>query len=178
MKQQPLFEAQQQLYPLPLPQGIADKSIVILLDLNYTLVSDSHLKRKMRGSYASKVDVENYRRWLVELVRGHTVCLCTVRHTEYEERTLAHIEAETGWKPEHAFFNPLPNVWHGNIVKEPYLLDSIFPMYGIPSERKYLALESGQAARSMYKRQKIHALPVPYDGSQWDKLPFPIEWGI
>jgi len=172
MKQTTLFETQQ-LYPLP--QGVG-KNIIVLLDLNYTLVSDSHLKSRMRGSYGSKVDVESYRQWLVELVREHTVCLCTVRHTEYAERTLAHIEAETGWKPEHAFFNPLA-VWHGNIVKEPYLLDSIFPMYGIP-DRQYLALESGQAARSMYKRHKIHAVPVPYDGSQWDKLPFPAEWGL
>lgn len=131
----------------PLHKGIDDKNIVILLDLNYTLVSNSPLKQRMRGSYASKIDAELYRHWLVELVRGHTVCLCTVRYVGYQAQTLKRIEALTGWMPDHAFFNPLPDVWQGDVVKEPYLVDSIVPMFGAPSERRYMALESGSRAR-------------------------------
>ncbi len=164
--------------PPPLPVGVADKEIVILLDLNYTLVLNSQLKKQMRGSYASKIDAELYRQWLVELIKGHTVCLCTVRYVGYEAQTLARIEKLTGWKPEYAFFNPLEDVWQGDKVKEPYLLNHIVPMFGTSAERKYLAVESAWATRAMYKRHGILAVPVPTDGKQWDKLPFPSVWGI
>lgn len=160
-----------------IPRGIDDKNIIILLDLNYTLVLNSQMKQGTRGSYASKIDAELYRQWLVELVRGHTVCLCTVRYVGYQAQTLARIEELTGWKPEYAYFNPKADLWQGYIVKEPYLVDSIFPMFGMPSERKYLAIESSTATRGMYKRHGIHAVPVPKDGI-WERLPFPIGWGI
>lgn len=154
------------------------KDIVILLDLNYTLVSNSPLKSRQRCSYASKIDTELYRDWLVALVKEHTVCLCTVRHVAYEVQTLARIEALTGWKPEHAFFNPVEGLWYGDKVKEPYLKDSIFPMFGMPSERRYLGIESATTTRGMYKRHGIYSLPVPKDDGVWDRLPYPAMWGI
>lgn len=177
MQQLSLLDPNQSEPLLETPQGIDDKNIVILLDLNYTLVSNSHLKKQMRAPYATKIDAEAYRQWLVELVRGHTVCLCTVRYVGYEAQTLARIEARTGWKPDHAFFNPLEDVWQGDKVKEPYLVNSIIPIFGAPSERNYLGIESAWATRAMYKRHGIFSAPVPKDG-QWSRLPFPDAWGL
>ena len=91
MTQHPLWHEE----PPPL-KPILNKRLVILLDLNYTLVGNSPLKKRQRMSYAAKISHETYRPWLIELVRGHTVLLCTVRHQRYEAATLQRIGETTG----------------------------------------------------------------------------------
>lgn len=153
----------------PKLEPVDDKDLVILLDLNYTLVANSSLKQQQKNMpYAQKILSETYRDWLVELVRGHTVLLCTVRWEGYEETTMKHILELTGWQPERAFFNPDKDVWQGDIVKAKYL-PSIFSHYGQPSERKYFAVESATATKAMYKRNGIASASV--GNQRWTRLP-------
>ena len=158
--------------PEPALQPIQDKNLVILLDLNYTLVGNSPLKKKQGGlSYAAKIRTETYRPWLIELVRGHTVLLCTVRHQDYEVLTLERIRQETGWLPEGSYFNPVPKLWDGGIVKARYL-ERIFPLFGHPDERPYFAIESANSTKAMYKRHQIASVSVK--NQQWTSLPLPV----
>jgi hypothetical protein len=150
-------------------EPVQNKELVILLDLNFTLVENSFMKRQQGPiSYSAKIGLETYRRWLVDLVRGHTVLLCTVRHRRYKDQTLAHIEGMTGWRPEHAFFNPTDD-YRGWVVKREYLDASILPMFGAVGERPYLAIESARDTRAMYASLGIPAYPVPK--TPWTRLP-------
>ena len=131
---------------------------VILLDLNYTLVANSELKRRQAGSYAEKIGAETYRAWLVEMMRGYTVALCTVRHVRYEVQTLERLLLQTGWRPDMALFNPDPNEHRGEVVKRAYLQDQLFPRFGFPDAQPYLAIESATATRAMYESFGILAV--------------------
>lgn len=146
-----------------------DKDLIILLDLNYTLVGNSWEKRGAPGDYAAKIRAEKYRKWLCDLVKGHTVLLCTVRHQRYEELTLKCIQAQLDWQPDGTYFNPDPDEHRGFIVKKAYL-PHIFTTYGKPDERRYFAVESAVATRAMYAAAGIDAAPVP-KGGIWTKLP-------
>jgi len=165
MQQQPLWQEQH-----PPLEAIQDKNLVILLDLNYTLVGNSHLKRQQRGNYASKIDAETYRPWLIDLVRGHTVLLCTVRHVRYEAQTLQRIKHLTGWLPEGSYFNPDPDIWDGGIVKARYL-PTAFAAYGTPDQRPYFAVESATSTKAMYKKLGIASASV--SNQVWTRLPLP-----
>jgi hypothetical protein len=51
--------------------------MILLLDLNYTLVENSDDKRR---PFIKQIEAEQYRRWLVELIRPHHVIMMTA-HT-------------------------------------------------------------------------------------------------
>lgn len=139
--------------PIPLPATGAAKDIIILLDLNYTLVADSWRKRKSGGPYASLIPQETYRRWLIELVDPYYVILVTVRSHRYERITLATLENKTGWQPDAWYFNPTPPQYRGDIIKRRYLRRHILPRHGHPRQRPYFAIESLIDARRMYLRE-------------------------
>ena len=168
MKQQSLFP-NDEIPSFPFD----DKSLVILLDLNYTLVGNSFLKKQQRNmSYAAKITHEKYRQWLVDLVKGHTVLLCTVRHVSYEIQTLQQIKDQTGWLPDASYFNPERDLWDGGIVKGRYM-EQIIPSYGLPQERPYFAIESANSTKAMYRRHTISSVSV---GNQvWERLPLPAD---
>ena len=155
-KQPALFDVGDEplkLYP------VEDKGLHILLDLNYTLVNDSKEKIRM-GSvpYREKILRENYNLDLIRLIEEHTVLLVTVRKMHYRDITLATIERKCGgWMPDAHFFNPTDS-HYGNIVKEEYLLNRIFPKFGKPTETRYFGLESLEAARRMYRRHGIRSM--------------------
>ncbi|MBI5960803.1 MAG: hypothetical protein HY866_18835 [Chloroflexi bacterium] len=141
----------------------------VLLDLNFTLVGDSLLKRRQGGSYLSKILKEHYRTWLVELLRPYRVILWTVRFKTYQETTLARIQELTDWQPDHWFFNPTDS-YEAHLVKERYLLDLVIPQFGRPADTAYLALESNQLTRAMLKRYGIPAVKID-TMSHWRNLP-------
>lgn len=152
------------LAALPLPLDT-----VILLDLNYTLVANSWLKRKEPGPYRWQISRETYRTWLIDLIAPYTVLLVTVRGQEYRQTTLSHLQDLTGWQPDAAFFNPTPAIYNGDIIKRRYLLDHIIPQFGL--DRPYLAIESYIPARRMYQTFNIPALTA--DAVQQTGLPAP-----
>ena len=152
-------------------EPVNDPSLIILLDLNYTLVANSKLKQGSRSPYRDKVLQETYRLDLIELIRGHTGLLCTVRKEEYRDITLRAIAQKcAGWQPHGAYFNPTDS-WHGDIVKSEYLEKLIFPKWGKPDKQQYYAIESATRARGMYKR---FGIPSDLVGKQmtWARLPY------
>lgn len=148
---------------------VAPKTI-ILLDLNYTLVANSYLKRQQgQMSYDNKIRQETYRPWLIELIRPYKVLLCTVRHERYRDLTLGRIFDLTGWKPDEAYFNPTDN-YHGGTVKRIYLETHIFPKYGKPDTQTYFAVESAKETKAMYQQLGIASASVT--NTPWASLPF------
>ena len=130
--------------------------MIYLLDLNYTLVGNS----PQRGTpplrpFIRQIEQEEYRQWLVELLRPHRVILITARPDRYREVTVARITDRTGWTPMDAYFADINSRPH--MIKEHLLEDHIFPKYGRDG---YFGLESNPHTRAMYKRKGIDAVRV------------------
>ncbi|MEX0331466.1 MAG: hypothetical protein AB3N64_08600 [Puniceicoccaceae bacterium] len=130
--------------------------MIYLLDLNYTLVGNS----PRRGDppirpFIRQIEQEEYRQWLVELLRPHKVILITARPDRYREVTLERIKEKTGWEPVDAYFAQIQA--RPPQIKEHLLKTHIFPKYG---NNGYFALESNPYTREMYKGYGIEAVRV------------------
>jgi hypothetical protein len=144
--------------------------MIILLDLNYTLVANSPKRGTTPPPMAVRLRTERYRRWLVELVRPHHVILMTARPDRWREATLGRIHEMTGWRPQEAFFAERgPGGPPG--IKRRILLAHVFPRHGHDAD--YLAIESNPRTRAMYARCGIFAIPVR--NLPWKLLP--VQWG-
>jgi len=130
--------------------------MIILLDLNYTLVANSE---KKASPFTRQIEGEEYRQDLVELIKPAYVILMTARPEKHREATLKSIKAKTGWLPQEAFFN-IRNLRPPE-AKERMLLDLVFPSHGEDPDQ-YYAIESNPATRGMYKRYGIKAFAVDY----------------
>jgi len=138
--------------------------VIILLDLNYTLVANSPQRGISPPPMARRLGEETYRLWLVGLVRPHHVVLVTARPARWQEATIERIRVLTGWEPQEAYFNDRnlnPPPW-----KELVLRAHLFPRFR-PEEM--LAIESNPNTRAMYARHGIRAMPVGV--RPWKKLP-------
>ena len=144
--------------------------MIILLDLNYTLVSNSRQTMKFGGNIHYDVENETYRQWLVDLVISHHVILITARTDDYKEATLNRIASQlNGWQPDEAYFKPFKKRFMpAHHWKEFAMQEYIYPAYGYDAD--YLALESNANTRQMYDDLDIVAIKVPKD-SEWDELP-------
>lgn len=130
--------------------------MIYLLDLNYTLVANSHTYgAKPIRPFIRQIEQELYRQWLVELLRPHKVLLITARPDRYREVTLRRIAIKTGWCPMDAFFGRIRARPH--VIKEDLLLNSVFPIYG---REGYFALESNPRTRKMYFRNGVRSVPI------------------
>jgi len=137
--------------------------VIYLLDLNYTLVANS----PKRGAppvrpFIRQIEQEEYRQWLVELLRPHRVILITARPERYREVTLARIEEKTGWSPMDAYFAQISSRPH--FIKEHLLETCIFPEYG---QDGYFGLESNPMTRAMYARKGIMSVRVSDQEMMW-----------
>jgi hypothetical protein len=136
--------------------------MIILLDLNYTLVENSEEKLT---PFTKQIALERYRKWLVELIKPHHVIMLTARPAIHEAATLESIKRKTGWLPSEAFFNVhrlMPP-----IAKEVMLKKYVLPKHG---KTDYLAIESNPRTRAMYARYEIPSIFIE-DGIEWEKLP-------
>ncbi len=116
--------------------------MIYLLDLNYTLVANS----PKRGDppirpFIRQIEQEEYRQWLIELLRPHPVILITARPNRYQEVTLARI-------------------------KEHLLKTYILPKYGAEGSG-YFGFESNPHTRAMYARYGINAIKVTDQELMW-----------
>jgi hypothetical protein len=135
---------------------------IILLDLNYTLVANSPAHGITPARMEKRLATEQYRQWLVELVRPHTVILITARPVTWMIKTLDRIEAQTGWRPKHACFAPI-GWWNPPAIKEHLLNKDVFPIHG--EDARYIAIESNPRSREMYARHEIPCLWVNGEGN-------------
>jgi hypothetical protein len=136
--------------------------MIILLDLNYTLVANSPKHGTTPERMEKRLANEQYRQWLVELVRPHTVVLITARPETWTIKTLDRIEEQTGWLPQDACFAP-KGWWNPPAIKEHLLKKDVFPIHG--DDARYLAIESNPRTREMYAKFSIPCLWVTAEGT-------------
>lgn len=152
-------------------EPVDDPSLIILLDLNNTLVAGPRKTINLPGkNYEEQILNENYRLGLIELIKGHTVVLYTVREAKYRAVTMDNISRKcNGWQPHDAYFSATKGA-SGSTAKGAYLRDFIFPKYGMPDQRKYYGIESDKGVRAMlWKHYRIPAHPVD---DSWTRLPY------
>ncbi|MFN7185212.1 MAG: hypothetical protein ACK5WQ_09300 [Alphaproteobacteria bacterium] len=136
--------------------------MILLLDLNYTLVENSDDKRR---PFIKQIEAEQYRRWLVELIRPHHVIMMTARPAMHREATLASISAKTAWLPQEAHFNVYGLT--PPLAKERMLAEHVLPKHGGAT---FLAIESNPRTHAMYSRYGIRSVKIE-PGERWDALP-------
>ena len=150
------------------------KTALILLDYQATLVSNFSERGQWyavngnKKPYEGWIKKEQIRLNLVELLKAgnYRVILITTRPKEYEEITLEQIKQQTGgWLPDEWYFNE----WKVNppICKRRILKNYIYPKYGKKGSR-FMAIESNQQTRLMYKNLGINALCF---NSDWVEIP-------
>lgn len=122
--------------------------MIYLLDLNYTLVSNSQEKR---SPFTRQIEHETYRGELLQRLAGEQVILITARPDHHREQSLASIASKTGWQPMAAYFNE----WNLRppLAKEKLLLEQIRPRWSGP----FFGIESNPLTRAMYEKHGIEA---------------------
>lgn len=133
------------------------KDKIILLDLNYTLISNSWAIRN--DEYPDKISNRQYEQELVNKIKDNYVILITASPDYIASDSLKHIEENTDLKIAESYWN------FGNqrppALKEYWLKKEVFPKHG-NDPSKYLAIESNENTREMYARYGIEARP------KWD----------
>ncbi len=128
--------------------------MIYLLDLNYTLVDKEKDAPRIRPMEL-QIELETYRQWLIDMLRGHYVILITARPVKYKWQTLERIEALTGFKPNEAYFAEIRSYPH---VKKEHLLRSyVLPKY---NPLGLFAIESNPKTRAMYAKYGIKSAPA------------------
>ena len=130
-----------------------DPDRIILLDLNYTLISNSWKIR--RDQLPQKIYNRKYEHELVELIKDNYVILITASpyYTSYD--SLKHIEENTDLEIAESYWNfgkrppELKRYWLENAVLRGHGNDP----------EKYLAIESNEKTREMYAEFGIEARP-------------------
>ena len=128
-----------------------DKDKIILLDLNYTLISNS---KESFGTYPNRIYKQEYETGLIDLIKDNYVILITARPYKYSFKTLAHIKEKTGFVPDETYWN-FDN-YYPQDLKKFWMEEEIIPKHG-DDMTKYLAIESNEKTRRMYRKLGIKA---------------------
>ena len=133
---------------LPIP-----KDKIILLDLNYTLISNSWAIR--REKLPQKICKRQYEHELVNLIKDNYVILITASPDYTSKDSLKHIEENTDLKIAESYWNFGKRPPE---LKKYWLEKAVLPKHGNDPD-KYLAIESNPKTRSMYEEFGIEARP-------------------
>ena len=131
---------------LPIP-----KDKIILLDLNYTLISNSWKIRYDR--LPQKIFNRQYEHELVNKIKDNYVILITASPYYTSFDSLKHIEENTDLKVDESYWNFGKRPPE---LKEYWLKKAVLPTHGDEPD-KYLAIESNEDTREMYARYGIKA---------------------
>ena len=129
------------------------KDKIILLDLNYTLISNSWKIRY--DKYPKKILNRQYEEELVNKIKDNHVILITASPYYTSFDSLKHIEENTDLKIAESYWNFGKRPPE---LKEYWLKKAVLPTYGYDSS-KYLAIESNEDTREMYAGFGIEARP-------------------
>ena len=132
------------------------KDKIILLDLNYTLISNSWDIR--HDKYPKKILNRQYAMELIDLIKDNYVILITASPYYTSFDSLKHIEENTDLKIDESYWNFGKRPPE---LKEYWLKKAVLPTHGYDN-KKYLAIESNEDTREMYARYGIEARP------KWD----------
>lgn len=127
----------------------------ILLDLNFTLVSNQRDTRMIRP-FSTRLAYEDYRADLIAAIKPNHVIMITARPEYQKAQSLENILRKTGWNPGEAYFNDL-NL-DPPTCKESILKRFVFPKYG-DDGKQFFAVESNPKTRAMYAKYGIKAEP-------------------
>lgn len=130
--------------------------MIYLLDLNYALVDKEKDAPRIRPMEL-QIELETYRQWLIDMLKGKYVILTTARMQKYEIFTLNRIYTKTNWLPNESFFSIFRHLPH--IKKEWILKWRIFPKHGNNPEQ-FFAIESNPKTRAMYAKYGIKSAPA------------------
>ena len=128
---------------------------ICLLDLNYTLVGNQQETRLLRP-FSRRLQYEEYRRDLIEAIKGDYVIIVTARPKYQMQQTMENLRRKTGWQPAEWFFNDIDA--DPPVFKESALQRFIFPKHGRDGSL-YYAVESNPRTRAMYAKYGIKAEP-------------------
>lgn len=123
--------------------------MIVLLDLNYTLVENSTVKK---SPFIRQIEGEVYRQWLIDLLKEsrRLVVLITARPSKYVDSTLQSLREKTGgWQPDLCCFNE-HKLWPP-ASKKRSMEEVVFPEYG--RDELYFAIESNPKTSAMYRGQ-------------------------
>lgn len=146
-------------------------SRIVLMDLNVALSSNFNSMYKY-GFEDFVKNRENYRQWMVDLLRKEYVILITARNIKWAIPTLQRIADTTDWQPNVALFNDTK--YEGKDapkIKEHQMINHVFETYGA-DPNIYHAIESNTSTRQMYKRLGIPSVHDCARFGRWKKLPF------
>ena len=129
------------------------KDKIILLDLNYTLISNSWAIRYEK--LPDKISKRQYEHQLIELLKDNYIILITASpyYTSYD--SIKHIKENTDLKIAESYWNfgKRPHE-----LKRYWLEKAVLPTHG-DNPKKYLAIESNPKTRKMYSQFGIEARP-------------------
>tara|TARA_R110000744_G_scaffold46499_2_gene102754 strand:+ start:320 stop:724 length:405 start_codon:yes stop_codon:yes gene_type:complete len=127
---------------------------VYLLDLNYTLVTNSNTKA---SPFTKQIDGETYSRDLVDKMEadGSKAILISARPHMHAERTLDSIYNKIKWVPMQAYFNDLSLA--PPLIKKSILERFILPFYEADG---LFGIESNPKTRQMYAEFGIKSVPM------------------
>ncbi|WP_298500841.1 zinc ribbon domain-containing protein [uncultured Methanobrevibacter sp.] len=129
------------------------KDKIILLDLNYTLISNSWQIRY--DKLPQKMYNRKYEHDLVDLIKDNYVILITASPYYTSFDSLKHIEENTGLKVDESYWNFGKRPPE---LKKYWLEKAVIPTHG-DDFTKYLAIESNPKTREMYESFGIEARP-------------------
>ena len=140
-------------------EEISDKKLeipkdkIILLDLNYTLISNS--KEIWNYPLEKKIKSQKYELDLIELIKDNYVILITASPYKRSHKILRDIKEKTGFEPDESYWN-----FGGQPpqIKKFWMENEVIPLHGDDMD-KYLAIESNPATRRMYEILGIEARP-------------------
>ena len=129
------------------------KDKIILLDLNYTLISNSWSIRYEK--LPEKITKRKYEHELVDLIKDNYIILITASPDYTSAKSLRHIEENTDLKIAESYWNfgKRPHE-----LKKYWLEREVLPKHGNDPSR-YLAIESNPKTRAMYEGFGIEARP-------------------
>ena len=129
------------------------KDKIILLDLNYTLISNSWQIRFEK--FPQKINKRKYEHDLISLINDNYIILITASPYETSFDSLRHIEENTDLKIDESYWNFKKRP---PALKRYWLEKAVLPTHGDNPE-KYLAIESNEKTREMYAEFSIEARP-------------------
>ena len=132
------------------------KEKIILLDLNYTLISNSD--EIWNYPLDKKIKSQQYEIDLINLIKDNYVILITASPYERSHKILRDIKEKTGFEPNESYWNFHRFNRQAPKLKEFWMKNEVLPMHGDNPEQ-YLAIESNSRTRQMYGELGIEAKP-------------------